>query len=129
MSNSLGANFLLGQNKGLIRPGDTNPPQILELRDAERRFGPKLEPLAWESVFKKHKCLFDNQQLICLNILPNHSTEHFRVDALRPSDICEIPSCLLISWGSEFAKHSRNILDTIYCVKCKKRKKKMKKVT
>ena len=46
MSNSLGANFLLGQNKGLIRPGDTNPPQILELRDAERRFGPKLEPLA-----------------------------------------------------------------------------------
>ena len=45
VSNSLGANFLLGQNKGLIRPGDTNPPQILELRDAERRFGPKLEPL------------------------------------------------------------------------------------
>ena len=42
VSNSFGANILLGQNKGLIRPGDTNPPQILELRDAERRFGPKL---------------------------------------------------------------------------------------
>ena len=45
VSNPLGANFLLGQNKGLIRPGDTNPPQILELCDAERRFGPKIEPL------------------------------------------------------------------------------------
>ena len=41
VSNPLGANFLLGQNKGLVRPGDTNPPQILELCDAERRFGPK----------------------------------------------------------------------------------------
>ena len=45
VSNPLGANFLLEQNKGLIRPGDTNPPQILELCDAERRFGPKIEPL------------------------------------------------------------------------------------
>ena len=43
--NPLGANFLLGQNKGLIRPGETNPSQILELCDAERRFGPKIEPL------------------------------------------------------------------------------------
>ena len=41
-----GCEFLLGQNKGLIRPGDTILLQILELRDAERRFGPKLEPLA-----------------------------------------------------------------------------------
>ena len=46
VSHPLGANFLLGQNKGLIRLGNTNPPQILELCDAERRFGPKIEPLA-----------------------------------------------------------------------------------
>ena len=53
VSNSLGANFLLGKNKGLIRPGDTIPLQILELRDAERRFGPKIEPLACFALFGK----------------------------------------------------------------------------
>ena len=46
VSNLLGANFLLGQNKELIGLGDTNPPQILELCNAERRFGPKIELLA-----------------------------------------------------------------------------------
>ena len=46
VSNSLGAKFLIGQNKGLIKPGDANPPQIFKLCDAERRFVPRIGPLA-----------------------------------------------------------------------------------
>ena len=46
VSYSMRANFLGGQNKGLIRTGDANPPQILKLCDAERRFVPKIELLA-----------------------------------------------------------------------------------
>ena len=46
VSYSMRANFLGGQNKGLIRTGDANPPQILKLCDAERRFVPKTELLA-----------------------------------------------------------------------------------
>ena len=52
ISYSMRANFLGGQNKGLIRTGDANPPQILKLCDAERRFVPKIELLAcnaWRS--------------------------------------------------------------------------------
>ena len=46
VSYSMRANFLGGQNKGLIRTGNANPPQILKLCDAERRFVPKIELLA-----------------------------------------------------------------------------------
>ena len=46
VSYSMRANFLGGQNKGLIRTGDANPPQILKLCDAERRFVPKIALLA-----------------------------------------------------------------------------------
>ena len=46
VSYSMRANFLGGQKKGLIRTGDANPPQILKLCDAERRFVPKIELLA-----------------------------------------------------------------------------------
>ena len=46
VSYSMRANFLGGQNKELIRTGDANPPQILKLCDAERRFVPKIELLA-----------------------------------------------------------------------------------
>ena len=47
VSNPLGVNFSLGQNKGLIKLGETKPPQILELCDAERSFGPDIESLAF----------------------------------------------------------------------------------
>ena len=46
VSYSMRANFPGGQNNGLIRTGNANPPQILKLGDAERRFVPKIELLA-----------------------------------------------------------------------------------
>lgn len=46
VSYSMRVNFLGGQNKGLIRPGDDNPPQMLKLCNAEHRFVPKIELLS-----------------------------------------------------------------------------------
>ena len=54
VSYSMRANFLGGQNKGLIRTGDANPPQILKLCDAERRFVPKIELLACKGRFTRY---------------------------------------------------------------------------
>ena len=53
VSYSMRANFLGGQNKGLIRTGDANPPQKLKLCDAERRFVPKIELLACNVIKSK----------------------------------------------------------------------------
>ena len=63
VSYSMRANFLGGQNKGLIRTGDANPPQILKLCDAERRFVPKIELLACNAF--KLRNLFHLIKSIC----------------------------------------------------------------
>ena len=63
VSYSMRANFLGGQNKGLIRTGDANPPQILKLCDAERRFVTKIELLACNAF--KLRNLFHLIKSIC----------------------------------------------------------------